>query len=143
MAINNYGYPYPANFASPTYFQQQTTNSAYQTPQMPQMPQMPSSQNTASNGLIWVQGETGAKSFIVAPGATVMLMDSEAQQFFIKTADASGMPLPLRVFEYKEKITQNAQSAEGAEYITRKEFDRRLAEIQAASARKEEVNGNE
>lgn len=139
MAINNYGYPYPATFASPTYFQQQSTQSAYQPPQMPQMP---SSQNTANNGLLWVQGETGAKSFLVAPGSTVLLMDSESQQFFIKSADASGMPLPLRVFEYKEKITQNPQRDGGeGEYITRKEFDRRLAEIIAA--RKEEVTGNE
>ncbi len=56
-----------------------------------------------NNGLIWVQGEAGAKSYMVAPNSTVMLMDSESQRFFLKSTDASGMPQPLRVFEYTEK----------------------------------------
>ena len=58
------------------------------------------------NGLTWVQGESGAKSYMVPANGTVMLMDSEQDQFFIKSSDASGMPLPLRVFKYKEVNTQ-------------------------------------
>lgn len=80
-----------------------------------------------SNGLIWVQGETGAKSYIVAPNATVLLMDSEQQRFYIKSADSSGMPLPLRVFEYKE-ITEQADD----KYITREEVEKMLADLKEA-----------
>ena len=32
------------------------------------------------SGFNWVQGEAGAKSWFVAPGATVLLMDSETQR---------------------------------------------------------------
>ena len=71
--------------------------------QQPMQMQQPQPQ---SNGIVWVQGESAAKSFPVAPNTTVMLLDSEASVFYLKTSDASGMPLPLRVFDYKER-TQN------------------------------------
>ena len=48
--------------------------------------QMPSTQNNIiDNGIIWVQGEAGAKSWAVAPGKSVMLMDSESNTFYIKS----------------------------------------------------------
>ena len=71
--------------------------------QQPMQMQQPQPQ---SNGIVWVQGESAAKSFPVAPNTTVMLLDSESSTFYLKTSDASGMPLPLRVFDYKER-TQN------------------------------------
>lgn len=72
--------------------------ATYQSPYMPQY--QPPQQN---GGLIWVQGESGAKSYPVSSGQSVLLMDSESNRFFIKSADASGMPLPLRVFDYTER----------------------------------------
>ena len=78
-------------------------------------------------GMIWVQGEAGAKSYLVAPGQHVQLMDSEAEVFYIKSTDASGVPLPLRIFDYKERTTgaQKAAAAQnpGEEYVTRREYD--------------------
>lgn len=71
--------------------------------QQPVQMQQPTPQ-PQSNGIVWVQGESAAKSFPVAPNTTVMLLDSEASVFYLKTSDASGMPLPLRVFDYKERI---------------------------------------
>lgn len=35
-------------------------------------------------------------------------MDSESNSFFIKSADTSGMPLPLRIFDYQERTAQQA-----------------------------------
>lgn len=96
------------------------------------------------SGLIWVSGENAAKAFLVAPNTSVLLMDAESNRFFIKTSDASGMPLPLRIFEYTEK-TQNAQqqvqnvaTQQRDDFITRKEFDDLKAEIDAL--RKENAN---
>jgi hypothetical protein len=83
--------------------------------------------------LIWVQGEAGAKSYLVAPNTTVMLMDSEGDRFYLKSADASGMPMPLRVFEYRE-ATQNdkghTQEGDLSAYATKSEFEAFKAEIQ-------------
>lgn len=66
-------------------------------------------QQQPSNGIVWVQGLSAAKSYPVAPNTTVMLLDSESSTFYLKTSDASGMPLPLRVFDYKER-TQNGSN---------------------------------
>ena len=74
-------------------------------------------------GLNWVQGETGAKSWFVTPGSSVLLMDSEEQRFYIKSADPTGMP-SLRTFEYTEvgaKLTPAPASS--SDYVTRAEFE--------------------
>ena len=60
-----------------------------------------------SSGIQWVQGEAGARAYPVAAGNSLLLLDSEAPVFYIKSTDASGMPMPLRTFDFKER-TQNA-----------------------------------
>lgn len=98
-------------------------------------------QQQQNNGLTWVQGIEGAKSHFVSPGQSALLMDSESNSFFIKTADASGMPLPLRVFDYKERTAQQAPQqptvavTDTSSYITREEFEARIAEITATTER--------
>ena len=103
--------------------------TGYQPQALPIMQSQASYPAPSSNGINWVSGESGAKSWIVGRGESVLLMDSESQCFYIKSADASGMPLPLRVFDYAER-TQNApqgsqsvlnQSSDN--FITRTEFD--------------------
>ena len=98
-----------------------------------------------NNGIIWVQGESGAKSYLIAPGQSVLLMDSEKDVFYIKSSDGSGMPMPLRVFEYTERTQQQQQQKQtnvqtNSEYITRKEFEKRLSELKNA---KQSVSTNE
>lgn len=90
----------------------------------PQYPMMPMQQNRQdSNGLIWVQGEAGAKSWFVAPGATVLLMDSEAQRFYLKSADVNGVPA-MRTFEYSEVGSQKQQdTSQQANYVTVNAFN--------------------
>ena len=112
---------------------------AYQ-PQMYQNQYM--SQTQQQNGLIWVQGIEAAKSYPVSAGQSVLLMDSESNAFFIKTADASGMPLPLRVFDYTERAANNAPKTvqkthteppiDLSAYVTRDELENRISEILAA-----------
>ena len=102
----------------------QLRQNAYQQPMMGQAAQ----QTQGTPSIIWVQGEEGAKAYMVAAGNSVLLMDSENSAFYIKSTDASGMPLPLRVFDYKERTTaaktppQTAQQP-GMEFVTRAEFD--------------------
>ena len=74
-----------------------------------------------NQGLLWVSGEVGAKSYLVAPNSTVLLMDSDAQRFYLKSADSSGMP-SLRVFEYSE-VSNAPQNTPQAPYSDLKELD--------------------
>ena len=129
---------YYAPFYRPTYYDQMNTPSFNQQPMVQPVQQMAAPAQQTNNGLVWVQGEAGAKSFLVAPGCTVMLMDSEGERFYLKSADASGMPLPLRVFEYKERTETTQQAAGGSvaafddldnKFVTRDEFERRMASI--------------
>ena len=118
-------------------------NSYFPVGYQPYQPQQqPQQQN---HGIIWVDGENAARSFMVGAGQSVMLMDSNASCFYIKTADQSGMPLPLRVFDYTERTvnqqTEHPQIQQPMpDYITREEFEKRLAELmpkKSTSARKE------
>ncbi len=136
-----YSYPYPQYTpAAPDMLAQ------YRGQQM-QLPNQP--QQNGGTGLIWVQGEAGAKSYLVAPGHTLMLMDSEAQVFYIKQADASGMPMPLRIFDYSERKTMPEKTAENAggfdpeKYITREEFERKLAALMPKAKKEEDIENGE
>ena len=137
----NYGYQYPYygsqppmadNLAQLRMNVNQMQNSVTSQP----MPSQPMQQQ--SSQIIWVSGEAGAKSYLVAPGNTVMLLDAENSVFYLKSADASGMPLPLRIFDYKERTTTAQQAFGGVvtgesvnldNFVTREEFERRMASI--------------
>lgn len=87
-------------------------------------------------GILWVQGEAGAKSWAVAPGKSVMLMDSESNTFYIKSSDQSGMPMPLRIFDYTERtqLTQPVntiqhEQIDTSQFITKEELEKRLSEF--------------
>lgn len=95
--------------------------------QAPQMPSAsPQAQQTTSD-INWVQGEADAKSRPVAAGHSVILMDTEDSVMYIKTVDQSGMPQPLRVFDYKERVTHpktaDVASTPIADVVTRDEFN--------------------
>ena len=108
MAYNNY-FPYP---------------QYYQAAQ-------PQTQPNANGSIIWVQGEAGAKSYLVAPNTTVQLWDSEAQVIYLKSADASGMP-SMKIIDY---TIRNAQppapiTQPSVDYVTKTEFDNFKQEVQ-------------
>lgn len=65
----------------------------YQAPQQPQQ-----------SGILWVSGEAGAKSYLVAPNNSIVLFDSESQTIYIKSADASGMP-SMKILDYTVRET--------------------------------------
>ena len=82
--------------------------------------------NMQNNGIIWVQGEAGAKSYLVAPNTTVQLWDSEAQTIYLKSADASGMP-SIKTLDYtvRDRVQGEIrhENAPKVEFVTREEFD--------------------
>lgn len=59
--------------------------------------------------IIWVQGEAGAKAYLVAPNTTVTLWDSESPTIYIKTSDGRGIP-SMRVLDFTERSV-SAQNA--------------------------------
>lgn len=86
-------------------------------------PQQNTIQQPQNNSIIWVQGEAGAKSYMVAPNTTVQLWDSEDQVIYLKSADSSGMP-SIKILDYKIREAQQPISSlnNHTDYITRDEF---------------------
>ena len=129
MAYNGF----PATY-QPLYYQPQ-----YQ-------PQQPAQQN---NGIIWVQGEAGAKSYLVAPNTTVQLWDSESQCIYLKSADASGMP-SMKILDYTIRnqapanapiSAQNPNPINSPDYATKAEIEALAARIDALKAEVEAKKG--
>lgn len=109
-----------------SYFPQGYQPYPYQYPQVAQqvpqnIPQnIPQAQN--NNGVIWVQGMEGAKAHPINPGQSVLLMDSEGDCFYLKSADQSGMPT-MRVFDYAERRSgdSGAKTADLSEFLTKED----------------------
>lgn len=126
-----YGYQPQPQQPMDRLMQLQSQQQQYQTlpapmPGAPQPPQI-------NQGLLWVQGEAGAKSYLLAPNTTVLLMDSEGSRFYLKSTDNAGMP-SLRIFEYSEVVQSAPQSQQTVpanlddKYVTREEYGRLQAQ---------------
>lgn len=121
-------YPGPVQDQLAQLRQNQTQPSMY-----PGTVQSPPAPPTPQSNPIWVQGEEGAKAYMVAPGDSAMLMDSENTVFYLKSIDQSGMPLPLRIFDYTERTVNQpkqppAPQFDPSQFITRDELENILAE---------------
>lgn len=106
----------------------------------------PNSVQGQQNGIIWVQGEAGAKSYLVAPNNTIQLWDSESQTIYLKSADASGMP-SMKILDYTVRETnRNAPisavanpSDKNITYATKDEINGLNDEIQALRSRMDKL----
>lgn len=106
----------------------------------------PTPTQTQAGAITWVQGEAGARSVPVQPGQKALLMDSETNVFYVKSCDASGMPLPLRIFEYKEvgKVATSEETAGApSTYVTHEELEQALAELKQSVKKLKEEKSNE
>ena len=133
----SYSQPIPDQLMQYRQMGQQTQNVLQNHPQQPVCisPESP---------MIWVQGEAGAKAYLVAPGCSVVLWDSEADVVYIKSANQNGMPV-TRVFDYKERLSQAPQAAftPTQDYVTRKEFEALTARLNAMVGKEKEDEDGE
>ena len=128
MALYNNGFPatYPQMYSQYPYSQIQ----------QPTINPLPTTQNPQNSSISWVQGEAGAKAYPVAAGNTVMLLDSEDSVFYLKSTDVSGMPQPLRIFEFKERTGANQINNQAIlsqpnmdNYVTWDKLEERLSQL--------------
>jgi hypothetical protein len=104
--FNGY-YPPGQSYMQPQYYNPQTAQ--------PIQPQ--------TSGIIWVQGEVGARSYLVSPNTKVALWDSEAPIIYIKTSDQNGVP-SMRIIDYTYRdMPQQSQNQNNQNiYVTTDEF---------------------
>lgn len=102
-----------------------------------------------SNGLVWVNGREEAERWAVPAGQSAFIMDRESDTFYIKTVDNLGMPKPLRVFDYKERLPEPAEAPAPVQqpqidmspYLTRAEFEEKMTELRSMIKPNKKNNG--
>lgn len=124
----------------------QLQNQYQQAVNVPQIQTAP--QQQVNQGLLWVSGEIGAKSYLVAPNSTVLLMDSDSSRFYLKSADNAGMP-SLRIFEYSE-VTNTPTTSVNApnldenvlndKFVTREEYEGLKRQYESIMERLDNLN---
>ena len=127
MAYGNYSPFYRSGYFNPM--------------QIPTMPNMADNQNqfaqpfqpiqqtmaTPNNDMIFVLGQNEAESYPVAPNSTVTMWDKNQKTFYIKTANAQGVP-SMQIYDFTER-PQNASQMPtehvckcGDNFVTKEEF---------------------
>ena len=118
----------PIGNINPNYFGNQVTSQAY-----PQningwgnagySNQMQPSNEQPNNNIIWVQGEGGAKSYIVPNNTSLALWDSESQTIYIKSVDATGRPT-MTILDYVDRnAPEEKQNTMPVDYVTQDQFN--------------------
>lgn len=99
-------------------------------------------QQQSNNGIIWVVGENGADSYLIAPGQTVMLWDSTAPVIYLKTADNMGRP-SKRILDYTERgaLAQKAEFSPVSDYATKEDVSLIREEIDSLKAKLDGMEG--
>lgn len=124
--LNNY---YPQS----SYFPQQTyPNYTYQNVQnkMPQTSTDNKQQNSIN--LVYVNGYDSAKDVILQPNQRVWIMNTNANEFYIKTSDSMGVST-LDCYEFSKidpKARENNVLNKNVDYIKREEFDALKSKIE-------------
>ena len=103
----------------------------YQTPMQPP----PMATPTPNNDMIFVLGQNEAESYPVAPNATVTMWDKNQKTFYIKTANAQGIP-SMQIYDFTERVENPQKSPEkhdcqcGNKFILKEELNAVQGEIQ-------------
>lgn len=100
---------------------------------------MPAQQTQNSHGLIWVDGEVGAKAYQLPPNwpanQPIALWDTNDTVIYLKSINPMGMPNPLQKACYKlegmnsgEKVSGHAEP-DMSEYVRKEDLDKMKHEL--------------
>jgi len=123
----------------------QPYQSTWQNPylaQNPYQPVMPSQTvqpyQQPVNGIVKVNGRDSAMQYQLPPNSTSpALFDNSGTCFYIVTTDGTGMKT-VECFDFKEHVEQQPVKIDGAEFVSRTEYDKFVAKVSAAL---EAING--
>lgn len=108
-------YQNPNGNMVPGYSQGQISYGGYPMAPMQMNPQNQSG-GMMNPGMIWVDGEVGAKAYQIQPGQTtpVALWDTNDQVIYLKSMNQMGMPNPLQKIRYQiEEMPQQYLTGNG------------------------------
>ena len=84
------------------------------------------------NGIVKVNGRDSAMQYQLPPNSTSpALFDNSGTCFYIVTTDGTGMKT-VECFDFKEHVEQQPVKIDGAEFVSRTEYDKFVAKVSAA-----------
>lgn len=124
-----YNQPFNNYYQQPAY----VPNQNYQNYFKNQMPNTDNKQQQNSINLIYVNGYDSAKDVILQPNQRAWIMNTNANEFYIKTSDSMGVST-LDCYEFNKidpKARENSLINKNVDYIKRDEFDALKGKIEA------------
>ena len=101
--------------------------------------------NQPTNDMIFVLGQNEAESYPVAPNATVTMWDKNQKTFYIKTANAQGIP-SMQIYDFTERIESPSKSPTehictcGDKFATKEQINDLRGKIDDLTAKYEELS---
>ena len=138
----NYPVPYQTNYGYSGVGQQMYPQ--YQQYQQ-NVPQMSATQSQQTGGLIWVDGEVGAKAYQMPAGTPanqpIALWDTNDTIIYLKSVNPMGMPNPIQKAHYTLEEHRGTGSARSGsvepsiditEYVRKEDMERMKQELMDA-----------
>ena len=126
MAYGNYAPFYRGGYFNPMTPQMPMAENQGQFAQ-PFQPMQPTQMSAPTNDMIFVLGQNEAESYPVLPNATVTMWDKNQKTFYIKTANAQGIP-SMQIYDFTERPQNTPQTPTehvckcGDNFVTKEEF---------------------
>lgn len=121
-----YNQPLNSYYPQTSYFPQQTYPPYTYPNTQNKIPQISTdSKQQNSINLVYVNGYDSAKDVILQPNQRVWIMNTNANEFYIKTSDSMGVST-LDCYEFSKidpKARENNALNKNVDYIKREEFD--------------------
>ena len=152
MAYGNYAPFYRGGFFNPMQTQpmpqmadnQNQFAQPYQQPIQTNPTPMPM-QSQQTNDMLFVLNENEASAYPVAPNNSVVLWDKNNKTFYIKTANAQGIP-SMQIYDFTERVQtqENAPKTHectcGDKYATKEQINDLRGKIDDLTAKYEELS---
>ena len=152
MAYGNYAPFYRGGYFNPMHtptMPQMTENQGqfaqpYQQPIQTNPAPMPMQTQPTNDTMLFVLNENEASAYPVAPNNSVVLWDKNNKTFYIKTANAQGIP-SMQIYDFTERIekAQNEPKTHectcGDKYATKEQINDLMGKIDDLMAKYEEL----
>lgn len=113
MAYGNYAPFYRGGYfnpmQTPTMPNVAENQNQFAQPYQAPMQTPPMATHTPNNDMIFVLGQNEAESYPVAPNSTVTMWDKNQKTFYIKTANAQGIP-SMQIYDFTERQQNTPQT---------------------------------
>lgn len=119
----------------------------YQQPVQTNPAPMPMQAQQTNDTMLFVLNENEASAYPVAPNNRVVLWDKNNKTFYIKTANAQGIP-SMQIYDFTERASEDTKTPEkhvcncGDKFATKEQINALQGKIEGLETRIEEISAH-